>query len=194
MTFLIVVMVLFAPVALGDIYKKVDKNGRVYFADRPMGKGYRVVLRTPKKGTIDYKNFVQNRRKFTPLIHNKARLFEVDPALVMAVIHAESAYDQYAKSRAGAVGLMQLMPATAERFGVSNRRDATQNVSGGTQYLRHLLELFEFDIRLTLAAYNAGESAVAKYDNNIPPYPETKTYVRRVVGYYQNYLSENKDF
>lgn len=194
MTFLIVLMVLFAPIALGDIYKKTDQNGRVYFTDEPKGKGYRIVMRTPKKGTVDYKNFVKNRRKFTPLIHDKARLFEVDPALVMAVIHAESAYDQYAKSRAGAVGLMQLMPATAERFGVSNRRNATQNVSGGIQYLRHLLELFEFNIRLTLAAYNAGESAVAKYDNNIPPYPETQNYVKKVVGYYQNYLSGNKDF
>lgn len=83
----------------------------------------------------------------------------------MAVIHAESAYDQRAISRAGAVGLMQLMPNTAERFGVTNRNNPAQNVSGGTRYLRHLLELFKFDIRLALAAYNAGESAVAKYGN-----------------------------
>lgn len=191
-TLLVLLLIAFLPLAQADVYKKVDADGRVYFTDTPIGKGYRVVLSTPKKGTVDYKRFVENRRKLKPLIRSHARQNKVDPALVMAVVHAESAYDQFAISRAGAVGLMQLMPATAQRFGVSNRRNTDQNISGGTQYLRHLLELFEFNIRLTLAAYNAGESAVAKYDNTIPPYPETQQYVKRGVSYYQDYLGDNK--
>jgi soluble lytic murein transglycosylase-like protein len=187
-------LVLFSLSAYADLYKKIDSNGRVFYTDRPAGGGYKLIMRTPKKGTVAYKHFTKNRRKLTPLIRQIAREHKVDPALVMAVIHAESAYDQHAVSRAGAVGLMQLMPAAAQRFGVTNRNNADQNITGGTQYLRHLLELFRFDIRLALAAYNAGESAVGKYGNQIPPYPETQNYVKRVVGYYQNYLSGNKDF
>ena len=183
-----------APNATADLYKKVDEKGHVFFTDTPEGSGFRLIMRTPKKGTIEYKNFQQNRRQFTPLIRQQARQFKVDPSLVMAVIHAESAYDKNAISRAGAVGLMQLMPGTARRFGVSNRKDAAQNIQGGVRYLRHLLELFDFNIRLTLAAYNAGESAVKKYDNKIPPYKETQHYVKKVLVYYQNYLSGKRDF
>ena len=145
-----------------------------------------------KKGTIEYKNFQRNRRQLTPLIKQQARQYKVDPALVMAIIHAESAYDRKAVSRAGAVGLMQLMPGTAKRYGVSNRTDAAQNIRGGVQYLRYLLELFKFNIKLTLAAYNAGESAVLKYGNKVPPYPETEQYVKKVVTYYQDYLNGHK--
>jgi len=182
------------PNATADLYKKVDEKGRVFFTDTPEGSGFRLIMRTPKKGTIEYKNFQQNRRQLTPLIRQQARQFKVDPSLVMAVIHAESAYDKNAISRAGAVGLMQLMPGTAKRFGVSNRKDAAQNIQGGVRYLRHLLELFDFNIRLTLAAYNAGESAVKKYDNKIPPYKETQHYVKKVLVYYQHYLSGKRDF
>ncbi len=177
-----------------DLYKKVDENGRAYFTDKPEGNGFKLVMRTPKKGTIAYKNFQQNRRQLAPLIRQQAREFKVDPALVMAVIHAESAYDKNAVSKAGAVGLMQLMPATAKRFGVHNRTNAAQNVKGGVKYLRYLLEMFQFNLKLALAAYNAGESAVLKYGNNIPPYPETENYVEKVVAYYQNYLSGSKGF
>ncbi|ORU93766.1 MAG: lytic transglycosylase [Cycloclasticus sp. symbiont of Bathymodiolus heckerae] len=175
--------------AQADLYKKVDDKGRVFFTDSPEGHGYRLIMRTPKKGTVEYKNFMQNRRKLAPLIQRQARELKVDPALVMAVIHAESAYDKNAISRAGAVGLMQLMPATAKRFGVTNRNDAAQNIRGGVRYLRHLLEKFKFNIKLTLAAYNAGESAVKKYGNKIPPYPETQNYVKKVISYYEHYLS-----
>ncbi|MEH6504049.1 MAG: transglycosylase SLT domain-containing protein [Cycloclasticus sp.] len=190
---LLLMSLLCVSVAHADLYKKIDQQGRVFFTDKPEGRGYKLIMRTPKKGTVAYKQFEQNRRKLTPLIRQQAKKHKVDSALVMAIIHAESAYDQRAISRAGAVGLMQLMPKTAERFGVTNRNNPAQNISGGTRYLRHLLELFKFDIRLTLAAYNAGESAVAKYGNKIPPYPETQTYVKRVVKHYQYYLSDNKN-
>ncbi|MEW5011557.1 MAG: lytic transglycosylase domain-containing protein [Cycloclasticus sp.] len=177
-----------------DLYKKVDRDGRVYFTDRPAGGGYRLLMRTPKKASLAYKKFKENRRQLAPLIRRQASRLKVDPALVLAVIHAESFYDKDAVSSAGAVGLMQLMPQTAERFGVTNRNDAAQNIRGGVLYLRYLLELFEFDIKLVLAAYNAGESAVARYGNNIPPYPETQQYVKKVVAFYQQYLSANNSF
>ena len=193
--FILLILLLVAiPVTQADLYKKVDKNGHVYFTDNPVGGGFKLIMRTPKKGTIEYKNFQRNRRQLTPLIKQQARQYKVDPALVMAIIHAESAYDRKAVSRAGAVGLMQLMPGTAKRYGVSNRTDAAQNIRGGVQYLRYLLELFKFNIKLTLAAYNAGESAVLKYGNKVPPYPETEQYVKKVVTYYQDYLKEKYAF
>jgi len=187
--FSIILMLLMPCLAVADLYKKVDVDGRVFFTDKPAGGGYRLIMRTPKKGTVAYAKFAQNRKKLMPLIKKQARLYKVDPALVLAVIHAESAYDKNAISRAGAVGLMQLMPATAKRFGVSNRNNAKQNINGGVKYLKYLLKLFKFDIRLVLAAYNAGESAVMKYDNKIPPYPETQNYVKKVISYYKDYLS-----
>jgi len=182
------------PMAHADLFKKIDQYGRVYFTDRPEGGGYRLIMRTPKKGSIAYKKFLENRRQLSPLIRRQASKLNVDPALVLAVIHAESFYDKDAVSRVGAVGLMQLMPKTAERFGVLNRNNALQNIRGGVLYLRHLLKLFDYDIRLVLAAYNAGESAVEKYGNQIPPYPETQQYVKKVIAYYQQYLSEKNSF
>jgi len=193
-TFLALALLLVPSLVMADLYKKIDADGRVFFTDQPEGRGYRLIMRMPKKGTVAYSKFRQNRKLLAPLIRKQARLFKVDPALVLAVIHAESAYDKNAISRAGAVGLMQLMPATAKRFGVSNRNDAKQNITGGVRYLKHLLKLFEFDIKLALAAYNAGESAVMKYGNKIPPYPETQGYVKKVISYYKDYLSGKVSF
>ena len=171
-----------------DVYKKVGADGRIYFTNQRSGAGYRLVMRTPKKGTVAYQKFVQNRDKLTPLIRAEASRYEVDPALVLAVVHAESFYDPNAVSKVGATGLMQLMPDTARKYGVTDRRDPSQNVQGGAQYLRDLLEMFNFDLRLALAAYNAGEQSVMKYGMVIPPYPETQKYVRKVIQYYQEYL------
>jgi len=97
-----------------------------------------------------------------------------------------------ATSRKGAQGLMQLMPATAKRFGVKNSRDPAQNIEGGAKYLRELLTLFKNDVSLALAAYNAGEHAVIKYGNKIPPYKETQAYVPKVLGVYQALLKQRK--
>jgi soluble lytic murein transglycosylase-like protein len=100
------------------------------------------------------------------------------------VVQAESAYNSKAVSTAGAMGLMQLMPATAERYGVADVWDPRQNLNGGARYLRDLLDMFKNNLKLALAAYNAGESAVMKYGNRIPPYPETQNYVRKVIDFY----------
>ena len=123
------------------------------------------------------------RDRYEHLITAAATRHGVDPNLVHAVIRAESAYRPRAESHAGARGLMQLMPATAKRFGVRDIWDPEQNIEGGVAYLRFLQHRFDGDIRLALAAYNAGEGAVAKYGNRIPPYRETRTYVKRVLRY-----------
>ena len=106
-----------------------------------------------------------------------------------AVISAESGYNPNARSPKNAQGLMQLIPATARRFGVNDPYDPIENLHGGARYLRWLLDLFT-DLRLALAAYNAGEGAVQRYGNTIPPYPETRTYVQRVLEFYRYYWSQ----
>ena len=120
---------------------------------------------------------------FAPLIERQARAKGVDPELVHALIRAESAYRADAISPKGAVGLMQLMPATARRFGVVDREHPESNVSAGTAYLRLLLDRFN-SVPLALAAYNAGEGAVMRHGNQIPPYAETRGYVARILRDY----------
>ena len=127
-----------------------------------------------------------NRQRFTPEINRIAAQHRLDPALLHAVISAESAYNPWAVSPKGAMGLMQLMPGTADRFGVSNPYDPVANMHGGARYLRWLLDQFN-DTRLAVAAYNAGEGAVQRYGNQIPPYRETQNYVVKVLDYYQQY-------
>lgn len=180
-------------VAGADIYKYVDKYGRVYLTDRPAHTGYKRLVKTWKgwsearAGAVDYRALAANRERFSKVIELAAKRHKLPTALVHAVITAESAYDPNAMSTAGAVGLMQLMPQTAERYGVKNRNDPTANIAGGTGYLRDLLGMFDNDLVLALAAYNAGENAVLTYGRQIPPYEETQTYVRRVLKYYNDY-------
>jgi hypothetical protein len=114
------------------------------------------------------------------LVEATAKKYDVDPLLVHSVIQAESGYNPHAVSPKGAQGIMQLMPDTARRFGVSNSFDAKENIEGGVRYLKYLQTLFPDDLRLAIAAYNAGEGAVWKYNNQVPPYRETEQYVQLV--------------
>jgi len=170
-------------------YKYIDSDGGSYYADEPRNSISKTIFKfrtyTAKdfpKSTIRYSS--ANKKRFAELIEQTANKYEVDPKLVHAVIQTESAYDAHAISSAGAVGLMQLMPATARRFGVIDRHDPNQNVEGGIRYLKHLIKLFESNVRLAVAAYNAGENAVMKYGYSIPPYPETQNYVKQVLALY----------
>lgn len=122
---------------------------------------------------------------FSQLIEQAAQKYGVDPDLIEAVIQTESNYDADAVSSAGAQGLMQLMPATASSLGVTDSFDPAQNINGGVKLLSQLLDQYDGNVKLALAAYNAGPGAVAKYDG-VPPYKETQQYVSRVLGLYQS--------
>lgn len=125
--------------------------------------------------------------KYSGHIQAAARATNVEAALIRAVISVESGYNPTARSSAGAVGLMQLMPGTAKRYGVKDRLDPAQNIHGGARYLRDLNLLFDNNLQLVLAAYNAGEEAVMKYGHRIPPYRETVAYVPKVLAYYRKF-------
>ena len=131
------------------------------------------------KPGVNFGKLRLNTSAYNTEIGEAARVHGVDPSIVRAIIHAESAYNPNALSRVGAQGLMQLMPATARRFGVTNAFDARQNIHGGVQYLAWLLRRFKGDLTLAAAGYNAGEGAVDKY-KGVPPYSETRRYVERV--------------
>jgi len=171
-----------------DVYRWVDADGVTHYTDRPIHSGYQRVIRDRRAGgTFDARRMRANRKRYAGLIAAAARRHQLEPALVHAVIRAESAYDPKAVSRAGAVGLMQLMPQTARRYRVRDRRDPEQNVEGGVRYLRDLLQQFG-SLDLALAAYNAGEGAVQRHGNRIPPYRETQNYVRKV----QHFLGKER--
>ncbi len=121
-----------------------------------------------------------------PLVYTLARQYDIDAQLVRAIITVESNFNAWAVSRAGAQGLMQLMPATAARYGVKEPFDPKANIEGGIRFLKDLWRRFRGDVRRVLAAYNAGESAVKRY-GGIPPYPETQRYVARVLALYNAY-------
>jgi len=138
---------------------------------------------------VDFGSVRLNTTAFQTEIASAAREFGVEEAIVRAIIHAESAYNPTALSRAGAQGLMQLMPPTAARFGVSDSYDASQNIRGGVQYLAWLLKRFNGDLTLAAAGYNAGEGAVDRH-GGVPPYSETQYYVRRVGQLADRYRTE----
>ncbi len=188
---IILLTLLVSDQVLADIYKFVDSDGRVYYTDEPRHSLYKRIIQTkiqksyPKYDALNVRAYTgAKKRQFMDLINQVAYRHQVDANLVHAVIQTESAYNSNAISSAGAVGLMQLMPDTARRFGVTDRHDPDQNVDGGTRYLRHLIDMFNPNLDLAVAAYNAGENAVIKYNNSIPPYPETRNYVKQVLALY----------
>jgi soluble lytic murein transglycosylase-like protein len=131
-------------------------------------------------------------RPYAAIIKEKSKKYGVRVELVHAVIQAESAYNPRAVSHAGAVGLMQLMPATAKRFGVSDSKNPRQNIDGGVRYLRFLLDYFNNNLKLAVAGYNAGENAVIKHGRKIPPYKETRQYVMNVMKYLRRNQNSNQ--
>ncbi len=138
-------------------------------------------------GNREVVTYHRNRSAYAPYIAKVAQMYQLPEPLLHAVIMTESAYNPGAVSRAGAVGMMQLMPGTAARYGVGDRRDPIQNMQGGAAYLRDLLNMFQNNVTLALAGYNAGENAVIKYGYQVPPYYETRNYVSTVLQYYNQY-------
>jgi hypothetical protein len=180
------------PAVKPKIYKYLTE-GTTSFSDRPPTHGKYVVLMPScyacsLTSNIDWHATTLHLQTFAPLIEQTARQFQLDPALVRAVIHAESGFNPAARSRKGAIGLMQLMPATAREVGVADALVPTQNIAGGTRYLSGLMRQFGGNLALAVAAYNAGPEAVRKYAG-IPPFAETQAYVQRVQILHQRYRS-----
>ncbi|MGZ4977069.1 MAG: lytic transglycosylase domain-containing protein [Methylobacter sp.] len=184
----ILTILLISNEVFADIYKFIDSDGRIYYTDKPKNNLYKRIIRTRPVNYSAAVPFIGvNKKRFADVIADAANRHQVDVRLLHAVIQAESAYDARAISSAGAVGLMQLMPDTARRYGVVNRNDPVQNIDGGTHYLKDLLKMFDSNLNLAIAAYNAGEGAVMRYNNSIPPYPETQNYVKTVMALYNRH-------
>ncbi len=175
------------PHSLADIYKFVDKDGVIHFSNVPTNGQWKLII---KEKRVHF-NLGQDFEKYDAEIWRASQRYSVDYNLVRAVIKAESNFNPKAVSRAGAKGLMQLMPQTANLLQVSDSFHPDQNIDGGVRYLRYLLNLFNDNLSLALAAYNAGENAVFRY-RGIPPYQETRTYVQRVLQYFQKYSRESR--
>ena len=204
---LAVAILLAALVPLGwaraDIYGFVDENGVAQLSNAPLDHRYYLFKKetrpaapageaaampdvpVPAPRRTTHVN-PADRKYYTPLISAVAKEHELDPALLHAVITVESGYNPKARSPKGAIGLMQLMPDTAKRYDVADIWDPRDNVRGGARYLRDLLAMFNNNLSLALAAYNAGEGAVTQYGNKIPPFAETLTYVPRVLQQYHS--------
>lgn len=188
-----VALVTLASAASAEIYMYRDKNGSLHFSNAPARPGYRQFLSDlppTRRVRVSTAADRARRRAFDPIIRDAANRYRIDSALIKAVIHAESDFVPYAVSPKGALGLMQLMPATARRHGVWRVFDPRENVEGGVRYLRWLLDRYAGNVHLALAAYNAGEGAVDRY-GGIPPYRETRNYLDRVLEYRQSYLRDH---
>ncbi len=174
------------------IYKFKDAVGVTHYTDQSPGRGraYTIVAvfcpACDPKSTVNWTRTRLNLTAYLGEIDTAARANGVDAALVRALIHAESAFNPRALSHKGAQGLMQLMPATAAQYGVTDSFDAAQNIGAGVKHLAMLIKLYNGDVRLVAAAYNAGEGAVRKY-GGVPPYAETRVYVERVGTLHQRY-------
>lgn len=197
-------LVLAATTASADIYLYRDVKGGLHFSNAPTESYYQYYM--PAKWTGPTWNRHASfgsmyagvaagridgarRKAYDELIQQIADRYEVDMALVKAVIRTESDFVPYAVSPKGARGMMQLMPATARMRGVYRPFDAKDNIDGGVRHLRYLLERYSGNLRLALAAYNAGEGAVNRH-GGIPPYPETVDYVSKVIAFRDSYLHQ----
>ncbi len=178
-----------------QVYKFTDKDGVAHYTNiRPAGQknvvkfSFPCYASDPSCNQLDWKNIPLNRWAYADEIHLAAEGFGVDAALIRAIIHAESAYRPDARSPRGAQGLMQLMPATQKELQVVDVYDPLSNIEGGTLYLSRLLDQFDQNVELATAAYNAGVAAVREYQG-VPPFKETREYVRRVKILYRRYRS-----
>ncbi|MHB1660958.1 MAG: lytic transglycosylase domain-containing protein [bacterium] len=173
---------IYVNIAASDIYMRVGKNGTVYFSNVPASNGYNLYMHTTRRSNNNIKHY--GHILYNKIIIRASKKYNVSPKLIEAVIKAESGYNIRAVSDKGAEGLMQLMPQTQRSFDVTDPFNPSQNIYGGTEYLKSLIVKYGGNLPLALAAYNAGSKAVKKY-GGIPPYSETRNYVNEVMGYYK---------
>jgi soluble lytic murein transglycosylase len=177
-------LLLLPVLAAADVYMFRDPNGVIHFTNAPNHHGFHRVLREGGVATAR----LPASADYDAVIRAASDRHSVDANLVRAVIKAESDFNSNARSSKGAMGLMQLMPDTARLYNVLNAYDPVDNIEGGVRHLRMLLERFRGDLRLSLAAYNAGSGAVERF-GGIPPYAETREYVQRVLRFYDSFRS-----
>ncbi len=186
--------------AMADIYSFKDEKGVVHFTNmKGLDNRYKLVRKEDGSPIIPASSattrvFMPSQMdidRYSHIIQTAAKAYGVDQSLVHAVISAESGYDRYAVSRSGAMGLMQLMPDTARRYGVQNMMDPAENIHGGVRYLADLMQMFKGRMDLAIAAYNAGENAVIRAGHKVPNYAETRHYVPKVLGFYKNFQSRS---
>ena len=177
--------------AWADVYAYTDASGTTHYTNEPSGVKYAVVVESVKipvnVAVPAVVNLPGKAASYASIIEDVAADIGVDSALVHAVIKVESGYNPAAISKAGAQGMMQLMPGTAKRYGVKDPFDPQQNITGGVRYLRDLIDMFDQDLELAVAAYNSGENAVVRHGMQIPPFKETRAYVPKVLGLYGSY-------
>jgi soluble lytic murein transglycosylase-like protein len=185
-------LLLYSSPATAEIYKYIDPQGRIYYTDQKKDTSYHLLAklhfendRVKHRPSYGMAQLRANRKKFSPLITAAAARYNLEEALIHAVIYVESSYDPLAKSTSDCIGLMQLKPSTARRYGVDDAWPPKDNIRAGSLYLSDLIHLFDGDLRLALAGYNAGENAVLRNNRQIPNYPETRRYVKKVMSHYQ---------
>lgn len=177
-------VLLFSSGALADIYRYKDERGVWHFTNIKTDKRYKLYIREPRSRM----SASQYIKEFEYIIKQASKRFGVEPSLIKAVIKAESDFDHKALSNKGAQGLMQLMPGTSNDMAVQNPFNPEENIFGGTRYLSLMLERFKNDLSLALAAYNAGPERIDEH-SGLPPFPETKSFVGKVLRYYKQYSS-----
>jgi soluble lytic murein transglycosylase-like protein len=178
-----------------DVYAYTDPQGVAHFSNVPVDARYRLLIASADpdgRGSKAAKNarWLAKSVVYESLIETAALANTLHPALVRAVIVVESGFNPRAVSKRGAIGLMQLRPETARRYGVSNVYDPGENIRAGTRYLSDLMTLYDSNTELALAAYNAGEAAVARYGGHIPPFKETREYVPSVLKIYRALVAQ----
>jgi soluble lytic murein transglycosylase-like protein len=181
--------------AQADVYSFTDADGIAHFSNVPIDSRYQLLITSPSEGVAPVAkdhavDWLARSAQFDGLISGAAKAATIQAALVRAVIVVESGFNPRAVSKKGAIGLMQLQPATAKRYGVKNIYDPEQNVRAGAHYLSDLLTRFDSNLELALAAYNAGEEAVERYGRHVPPFRETLNYVPSVMRVYQRLLDQ----
>jgi soluble lytic murein transglycosylase-like protein len=186
-------LTLAAPLAHADIYAFTDAAGTTHYSNVPVDARYRLLIASANSESASKQaqrtdRWLSRSHRYDAAIRAAARASSVAPALVRAVILVESGFNPRAVSNRGAIGLMQLRPATAQRYGTTDAFDPVQNIRAGTRYLRALLMRYHSDLALALAAYNAGEDAVDRHGEHVPPYRETLNYVPSVLRVYQRLL------
>ena len=192
---------LVSPCRAADVYVSPSADGTPVYSTRSLGPSSTLLLKgedggakgVNRRAPVENLDMQNRRQTLEPLIRDVATRNGIDPALVRAIAHVESRFNTQAISPAGAQGIMQLMPATAKRYGTTNRRDPLQNLEAGARYFKDLLTRYQGNVALALAAYNSGETNIERHANRIPPFRETMLYVPEVLTRYESYRQAEAD-